>query len=53
MTVNKLEEARDWFTTHSSGSLLCKCNGKEKLCDSYPEAEEFFKSCNVATEPKE
>lgn len=40
--VYSLQEAMDWFLSHSEGSVLC-CNGFDDcVCNSYPEAEKFY-----------
>ena len=40
--VESLEEAQDFFLSNSSGSCLCRKDGKEIIATCYPEAEEFF-----------
>ena len=41
--ATSLEEARSFFLSNSSGSIICKKNDQEKECDCYPDAEEFYK----------
>lgn len=44
MTVHSIEEAMSWFLNNSSGTVTCvRKDGKTKECNSYPEAEAFFK----------
>ena len=41
--VYSLEEARDWFLSHSSGSVMCqKPDGSKKMVDCYPDAAAFY-----------
>lgn len=46
MKVFSLSEARDWFLSHSEGSIICITqNGSElpeKECSCYPDAEKFY-----------
>lgn len=40
--VNSIEEAADWFLSHSSGSVMC-CDGeRERVCNCYPDAKAFY-----------
>jgi hypothetical protein len=41
-TVTSPEEAKDFFLENSSGSVLCKKDGRELECASFPEAFAFF-----------
>tara|TARA_B100001778_G_scaffold334952_2_gene349540 strand:- start:41246 stop:41389 length:144 start_codon:yes stop_codon:yes gene_type:complete len=41
--VTSIDEARNWFLSNSSGSVTCKHGEHERVCESYIEAEEFFK----------
>lgn len=42
-TANNTNEAMQFFMSNSEGSVKCvKEDGSEKVCDSYPEAVEFF-----------
>ena len=50
MRVNSLTEAQSWFLGNSSGTVTCCSGGKEKECDSYPEAEVFFNANPPALE---
>lgn len=45
-SVETLEEAEQWFMTHSSGEVLCisKDGLRQKVCDCYPVAKEFYES---------
>jgi len=40
--VYSLAEARDWFLSHSSGSVKCVRGNNSAIVDSYPDAEKFF-----------
>ena len=40
--VFTLDEAREFFLTHSSGSCKCSQGGREKVVDCLASAEEFF-----------
>ena len=40
--ILNLEEARDWFIEHSTGSVTCKDGDREQVVDCFPEAEKFF-----------
>lgn len=41
--VKTLDEAKQYFLSHSSGSILCiDPDGNKKKCDCFPEAVEFF-----------
>lgn len=42
-TVNTLGEAMSFFLKNSSDSIICKKDGEEKKCNSFPEAKEFYK----------
>lgn len=43
--ARNLDEAKDWFLSHSSGSLLLRNErGDETVVDTYSESEEFFTS---------
>lgn len=43
-TVKTLALARDWFLSHSSGAVLCvRDDGKGEVCDTYGEAERFYR----------
>ena len=40
--LHTLEEARSWFLSHSTGSVICAKGNKELTVYSYPEAVAFF-----------
>jgi hypothetical protein len=40
--VYNIDEAMSWFLSNSSGSVLCVNDGKEKECNSFPDATNFF-----------
>ena len=42
-TVNNIEEAMDWFINNSSGEVKCIKGTEEMVCESYPDAEKFYK----------
>lgn len=41
-TVKTLEEAQNWFLSHSSGAVRVVKDGEAKVCNNYLEAEEFL-----------
>lgn len=43
--ASTLEEALEFFLTHSSGNIMCeKENGEQKECNCYPDAKAFFEA---------
>lgn len=41
--IHTIEEAQNWFLSHSSGSVECvRRDGKRKVVDNYPDAEKFL-----------
>lgn len=40
--ANNLGEASAWFLSHATGQLECRDGSREKICNSYTEAEQFF-----------
>ena len=41
--IKTIEAAIDWFLNHATGSVRCqRPDGKEKVCESYPDAKKFF-----------
>jgi hypothetical protein len=40
--VYSLDEARDFFLTHSSGSVVCVQGELEIVCDTFVQARHFF-----------
>jgi hypothetical protein len=41
--VYSIDEAMEWFLSHSSGTVLCvRKDGQQKECSSFPEARAFF-----------
>lgn len=45
--VYSLNEAREWFLTHSSESLLCVCGDASYVCFCYLDAVEFYTGKSV------
>ena len=42
-----LDEARDFFLSHSSGQIKCVDGEREKIVDSFPEARAFFNNAGA------
>lgn len=40
--VFSLDEARDWFLSHSSGSVMCVKGDEQRECNCYPDAKAFY-----------
>ena len=40
--ANSIEEAQSFFLRNHKDSILCKKDGKEQECNSYPKAVKFF-----------
>ena len=40
--VYSLSEAMKFFMSNSAGSIVCVKDGTEKVCDCYPDAEQFY-----------
>lgn len=52
--VNSLDEAQDWFLTHSSGQVMCiRADGAEQIAGSFPEAKAFYGAPSVEQERPE
>jgi len=41
--VNNIDEARDWFLSHSLGEVKCIKGNEEEVCETYLDAKEFYK----------
>lgn len=39
-----LQEAMEHFLSNSSGAICCRDGKRERVVNSYPEAEEFFQN---------
>lgn len=42
--VFSLDEARDWFLSHSSGSVMCVKGDEQRECNCYPDAKAFYEA---------
>lgn len=40
--VNSLQEAQEWFSNHTEGSVTCVKEAEEKEVASFAEAEAFY-----------
>ena len=41
--VNNIDEAREWFLSHSSGEVKLIKGTDEEVCETYLDAKEFYK----------
>lgn len=42
-TVHSVEEAMEWFLSHSGGSVRCqRPDGSDLIVDCFPDAKAFF-----------
>jgi len=43
-SVYSLEEAMQWFLSHSTGSVMCRDGEREQVCNCYPDAKAFYEA---------